>query len=143
MRCYCRRCERYSDACVLKRDLFVDPSVMVWGAISFHGNSEIILVQGKSRGHRYRYEIWAHVVVPFFNANRNVTLFQQVNVRCHTAPVSMKYRMSNMLGYYYGRYALQIFPQSKICDMCLVVALAVVILKTLTSWRSFYVRSGR
>ena len=43
-------------------------------------------------GHRYRDEILAPVVVPFFNANRNVTLFQQDNARCHTARVSMRYQ---------------------------------------------------
>ena len=31
----------------------------------------------------------APVVVPFFN--RNITLFQQDNARCHTAHVSMRY----------------------------------------------------
>ena len=92
MRCYRRHGEHYSDACVLERDHFGSPSVMVYGAISFHGCSELIDVQRNMTEHRYRNEILAPVVVPFFNANRNVTLFQQDNASCHTARVSMRYR---------------------------------------------------
>ena len=69
MKCY-RRCgERYSDACVLERDCFGGPSVMVWGAISFHGRSELIRVQSNLTGHRHRDEILTPVVVSFLNAN--------------------------------------------------------------------------
>ena len=109
---------------------------MVWGDISFHGRSELIRVQGNLTGHRYRGEILAPVVVPFFNANRNVTLFQQVNVRCHTARVSMRDLDEQQVMVCHGRHSLQIFPQSNICGMCLIVALDVN-LKMLTSWRSF------
>ena len=41
MKCYRRHGERYSDNCVLERDLVLGPSVMVWGAILFHGRSEL------------------------------------------------------------------------------------------------------
>ena len=91
MRYYHRHDKNYSAACVLERDCFRGPSVMVWVAISFHGLSELTCFRGNLTGHRYRYEILAPVVVPFFNANRNVTLFKQDNVRCHTARVSMSY----------------------------------------------------
>ena len=62
---------------------------MVWGAISFHGRPELTCVQGNFT-HRYRHEILAPVVVPFFNANINVTLFQQDSTRCRTARVPMR-----------------------------------------------------
>ena len=65
---------------------------MVWGAISFHGRSELIHVRVNLTGHRYRDEILAPpVVVPFFTTFRNVTLFQQDNARYHTARVLMRY----------------------------------------------------
>ena len=89
MRCYRRSGKCYSDASVLARDCFGGPSMMVWGAISFHGCSELICIQGNLTGQSN--EILAPVVAPFFNSNRNVTLFQQNNARCHTARVSMKY----------------------------------------------------
>ena len=105
---------------------------MLWGAISFHGRSELIRVQFNLTWHRYRDEILAPVVVPFFNANRNVTLFKQDNTRCHTARVSISYLDEQMLGYCHGWHSFQIFSQSKICEMCLIVTLDVMILKTHT-----------
>ena len=86
MRCYRRSGER--DDCVLERDYFGGPNVMVWSAILFNAFSELIHVQGNLTGHRYRDEILTPVVIPFFNANRNIILFQQEdNARCHTARV--------------------------------------------------------
>ena len=41
MRCYRRRGERYSDACVLERDRFGSPSVMVW--MPFHSTDVLNL----------------------------------------------------------------------------------------------------
>ena len=57
----------------------------------FHGRSELIHVWGNLTGQRYHIEILAPVVVPFFNVNRNVTIFQQDTVRCPTACVLMRY----------------------------------------------------
>ena len=47
---------------------------MIWGAISFHGRSELIRVQGNLTGHRYRDEILAPVVLPFLNAQKRYTI---------------------------------------------------------------------
>ena len=91
MRCYHINGEHYSDACVLKRDHFGGPSVIVWGAISFHRHSELTCVQDNLAGERYCDKILVPVVIPFFNASRNITLFQQDNARCHTACVSIRY----------------------------------------------------
>ena len=68
VKCYCRRGEHYSDSCVLEKDCFGGPCVMVWGAKSFHRCSELIHIQGSLTGHRYLDKILAPVVVPFFNA---------------------------------------------------------------------------
>ena len=79
------RGERYADACVTEVDRYGGGSVMVWGAISFHHRSRLVVVPGNLNGMRYRDEILAPVVVPLMNANRGLTLFQQDNARCHTA----------------------------------------------------------
>lgn len=90
-RVYRRPRERFSDACVSEVDRFGGGSVMVWGGITFHGRTQLLIVDGNLTGQRYRDEILAPVVTPFFNANRNVTVFQHDNARCHTARVSMDY----------------------------------------------------
>ena len=66
---------------------------MSWygGSISFNSRTQLIIVNGDLTGQRYRDEILAPVVVPYFNVNRNVTIFQQYNARCHTACVSVDY----------------------------------------------------
>ncbi len=87
-RVYRRRGERYADACVRQVDLFGGGSVMAWGGITFGSRTELLVVDGNLNAQRYCDEILAPVVVPFFNANRNVTLFQQDNARCHTARIS-------------------------------------------------------
>ena len=88
-RVYRRRKERFSDACVHDVDHFCGGSVMVWGGISFNNRTQLIIVNGNLKGQCYRDEILAPVVVPYFNVNRNVTIFQQDNARCHTACVSV------------------------------------------------------
>lgn len=88
---YRRRGERYADACVTEVDRYGGGSVMVWGAISFHHRSRLVVVPGNLNGVRYRDEILAPVVVPLMNINRRLTLFQQDNARCHTARVCTTY----------------------------------------------------
>ena len=78
-RVYRRGKERFSDACVREVDRFVGGSVMVWGDISFNSRTPLIIVNRNLTGQRYRDEILVPVVVPYFNVNRNVTIFQQDN----------------------------------------------------------------
>ena len=80
-----------SDACVREVDRFGGGSVMVWGGISFNSRTQLIIFNGNLTGQRYRDEILAPVEVPHFNVNRNVTIFQKDNARCHTARVSVDY----------------------------------------------------
>ena len=82
----------------------------------------------------------APVVVPFFNANTNVTLSQQDNGRCHTACVSMRYLDEQHVRVLpWLAFSSDLSPIENLWDMldC------CMILKMLTSWRSFYIRSGR
>ncbi|KAK3083895.1 hypothetical protein FSP39_004845 [Pinctada imbricata] len=88
---YRRGGQRYSDACVPEVDRYGGISIMVWGAISYHHRSRLVVVPGNLAGVRYRDEILAPVVVPLMNANRGLTLLQQDNARCHTARVCSTY----------------------------------------------------
>ena len=55
---YRRRGERFADACVCKVDRYGGGSVMIWGAISFHHRSRLV-VRGNLTGVRYRDGILA------------------------------------------------------------------------------------
>lgn len=87
-RVYRRRGERYADACVRQVDRYGGGSVMVWGGITFQNRTELVIVDGNLNSQRYCDEILAPVVVPFFNANRRISLLQQDNARCHTARIT-------------------------------------------------------
>ena len=61
-------------------------SVMMWGAISYTGRSDLITVRGNLTALRYRDEILRPHLLPILNRQRE--LFQQDNARPHTARVT-------------------------------------------------------
>jgi hypothetical protein len=56
-RVYRRVGERYADACVIQRQSFGGGNVMVWGGITAHGRTPLVVVAGNLTGMRYRDEI--------------------------------------------------------------------------------------
>jgi hypothetical protein len=64
-RVYCRVGERYADACVIQRQSFGGDSVIVWGGITAHGRTPLVVVAGNLTGIRYRDEIVQPYVIPF------------------------------------------------------------------------------
>ena len=86
-RVYRRPGERYADACVVQRRAFGGGSVMVWGGITSHGRTQLVIVNGNLTGLRYRDEIIGpHVQAFIQRQGRNITL-QQDNARPHVARV--------------------------------------------------------
>ena len=82
---YRSRGERFSDACVLERDMFGDPSLMVWGGI-YHGlKSPSIVIAGNLIGVIYRDEILWPVAVLFVRQDH--LIFPQDYARFHVARV--------------------------------------------------------
>ena len=64
---------------------------MVWGGITAHGRTPLVVVDGSLTEIRYRDEIVRQHVMPFIrNSQRNVIL-QQDNARPHTARVVSDY----------------------------------------------------
>jgi hypothetical protein len=63
---------------------------MVWGGITAHGKTPLVVVAGNLTGMRYRDEIVQPYVIPFIQAQANVT-FQQDNARPHVARVVRDY----------------------------------------------------
>lgn len=91
LRVWRRRGERYADDCVLERDPWGGPSIMVWGAIALNHKLGPMVFQnvGPGRGHgvtaaRYIDQALRPFVVPHFGRHGN-HIFQQDNARPHTA----------------------------------------------------------
>uniref|UniRef100_A0A673XGQ2 Tc1-like transposase DDE domain-containing protein n=1 Tax=Salmo trutta TaxID=8032 RepID=A0A673XGQ2_SALTR len=85
IRVYRRRNERYTEACTLERDRFGGGgSVMVWGGVSQHHWTELVVIASDLNAVRYREDILLPHVVPFLQAHPDMTL-QHDNATSHTA----------------------------------------------------------
>uniref|UniRef100_A0A8C7PBG7 Tc1-like transposase DDE domain-containing protein n=1 Tax=Oncorhynchus mykiss TaxID=8022 RepID=A0A8C7PBG7_ONCMY len=82
---YHQRIEPYAEACTLERDRFEGGgSVMVWGGVSQHHRTELVVIAGNLNAVRYREDILLPHVVPFLQAHPDMTL-QHDNATSHTA----------------------------------------------------------
>lgn len=83
-RVYRRRGERFARCCIKERDWFGGGSIMVWGGISLHSKTAIVIFNGRVNANRYQEEVLRPVLIPFVNAHRGMMLAQD-NAPCHTA----------------------------------------------------------
>ena len=90
-RTYRRVGERYSDACVIQRRPYGGGSVIVWGGITAHGRTPLVVVDGSLTGIRYRDKIVRHHVMPFIRNSQHNVILQQDYARPHTARVVSDY----------------------------------------------------
>ena len=82
---YCRRNERYSEACTLEQDRFEGGgSIMVLGVVSQHHRTELVVIAGNLNAVHYREDILLPHVVPFRQDHPHMTL-QHDNATSHTA----------------------------------------------------------
>ncbi|GFV47771.1 hypothetical protein TNCV_517701 [Trichonephila clavipes] len=51
--------------CVIERHIGLKPGVMVWGAISYHGRSNFLRIEGHLNSNRYVREVLQPKVKPF------------------------------------------------------------------------------
>uniref|UniRef100_A0A8K9XXR5 Tc1-like transposase DDE domain-containing protein n=1 Tax=Oncorhynchus mykiss TaxID=8022 RepID=A0A8K9XXR5_ONCMY len=85
IRVYRQRNERYTEACTLGWDRFGGGgSVMVWGGVSQHHRTELVIIAGNLNAVRYREDILLPHVVTFLQAHPDMTL-QHDNATSHTA----------------------------------------------------------
>ena len=85
LRVYRRRGERYLDDCVERRDAYGGGSVMIWAEINSRHKIDLVFINGRLTGVRYRDEILTRHVVPFIRRHGGV--FQQDNARPNVARV--------------------------------------------------------
>ena len=57
--------ELYANACIIQRQLFGGGSVMVWGGITAHGRTPLVVVAGNLTGIRYRDEMMLFSLMSF------------------------------------------------------------------------------
>ncbi|GFT26618.1 transposable element Tc1 transposase [Trichonephila clavipes] len=69
---------------VIERDSGLTPGVTVWGAISYHGRSNLLQREGNPNSNMYIREVLQPEVVPFLQGI-NGAIFQQDNARLHVA----------------------------------------------------------
>ena len=85
IRVYRRRDEHYTKACTLEWDRFGGGwSVMVWGGVSQHHLTVLVVIAGNLNAVRYREDILLSHVVPFLQAHPDMTL-EHDNATSHTA----------------------------------------------------------
>uniref|UniRef100_A0AAZ3PR33 Tc1-like transposase DDE domain-containing protein n=1 Tax=Oncorhynchus tshawytscha TaxID=74940 RepID=A0AAZ3PR33_ONCTS len=85
IRVYRRRNERYTEACTLERDRFGGAGpVMVFGGVSQHHRTELVVIVGNLNAVRYKKDILLPHVVPFLQVHPDMTL-QHDNATSHTA----------------------------------------------------------
>uniref|UniRef100_A0AAZ3SK03 Tc1-like transposase DDE domain-containing protein n=1 Tax=Oncorhynchus tshawytscha TaxID=74940 RepID=A0AAZ3SK03_ONCTS len=79
---YRRRNEHYTEACTLERD-GGGGSVFVWGCVTQHHWTELVVIAGNLNAVHYREDILLPHVVPFLQAHPDLTL-QHDNATSHT-----------------------------------------------------------
>ena len=103
IRVYRRRNERYTEACTLEWDRFGDGgSVMVWGCVSQHHRTELVVIAGNLNAVRYREDILLPHVVSFLQAHPDMTL-QHDKATSHTAYSVRDYLQDRNVSFCHGQ----------------------------------------
>ena len=76
--------ERHLPECIIERHSGRTPGVMVWGAIVYHGRSQLLRIVGNLNSNRYISEVLQPQAVPFLQSLPGA-VFQQDNARPHIA----------------------------------------------------------
>ena len=76
--------ERHLPECIIERHSGRTPAVMVWGAIAYHGRSQLLRIVGILNSNRYISEVLQPQAVPFLQRLPGA-VFQQDNDRPHIA----------------------------------------------------------
>ncbi|GFS51491.1 transposable element Tcb2 transposase [Trichonephila clavipes] len=82
--------ERHIPECIIERHSGRTPGVMVWGAISYHGRSQLLQIMGNLNSTRYINEVLQPRAIPFLQELPGA-VFQQDNARPHVAKTVKSY----------------------------------------------------
>lgn len=70
-------------------------SVMVWGAISATGKTDLVIIRGNVTANRYIDQCLRPQLLPFIQRQNNGTIFQHDNARPHTAIITRQFLAQN------------------------------------------------
>ncbi|GFV52053.1 transposable element Tc1 transposase [Trichonephila clavipes] len=76
--------------CIIERHSGRTPGVMVWGAIAYHGRSQLLRIVGNLNSTRYINEVLQPQAIPFLQGLPGAE-FQQDNARPHVAKTVKSY----------------------------------------------------
>ena len=97
---YRRRNEGFADCCVHEQDPFGGGgSVLVWASIAHGFRPNLVIVKANLNAKCYQGEILARHVIPLFQNNANITLFQHDNATSHTARDTVIFLRANNLAF--------------------------------------------
>ncbi|GFV69990.1 transposable element Tc1 transposase [Trichonephila clavipes] len=82
--------ERHIPECNIERHSRRTPGVMVWGAIAYHGRSQLLRIVGNLNSTRYINEVLEPKAIPFLQGLPGA-VFQQDNARPHVAKTVKSY----------------------------------------------------
>jgi len=88
-----RRHERYADACVLQYNPWGGGSIHVWGGITRHNRTRLVVFNRNVNANVYTNEVLANVVVPFMQDTfpEGNGILQQDGARPHTARATLQF----------------------------------------------------
>ncbi|GFU27996.1 transposable element Tc1 transposase [Trichonephila clavipes] len=82
--------ERHIPECIIERHSRRTPGVMVWGAIAYHGRSQLLRIVGNLNSTQYINEVLQPQAIPFLQGLPGA-VFQQDNARPHVAKTVKSY----------------------------------------------------
>ena len=89
MRVYRRQHERFHPQCISKAS--DRRGVMVWGAVSATGRSQLVSIRGNLTAQRYITDVLQPHLVPFLQQQNEPVIFQQDNAPAHRAGVTQAF----------------------------------------------------
>ncbi|GFT06549.1 transposable element Tc1 transposase [Trichonephila clavipes] len=82
--------ERHIPECIIERHSGRTPGIMIWGAIAYHGRSQLLRIVGNLNSTRYINEVLQPQAIPFLQGLPEA-VFQQDNAHPHLAKTVKSY----------------------------------------------------
>ncbi|GFW90452.1 transposable element Tcb1 transposase [Trichonephila clavipes] len=109
--------ERHIPECIIERHSGRTPRVMVWGAIAYHGRSQLLRIVGNLNSTQYINDVLQPQALPFLQGMPGA-VFQQDNARPHVAKTVKSYLDSQQVQIPpWSVYSLDMSPIEHVWDI--------------------------